>query len=61
MLYKIGRFLQLVGLLLLPLAIAGNLSPENPLSLGASLTLSSVGILIFFAGWLLQQTSGKKS
>ena len=60
MLYNLGRFLQLVGLIMLPLAIAGNLQPNNPLSLGTSLTLSSIGMLIFFVGWLLQQASGKK-
>jgi hypothetical protein len=61
MLYNLGRFLQFVGLITLPLAIAGNLLPENPLPLGTSLTLSSLGILVFFVGWLLQQASGKKS
>jgi len=60
MLYHLGRFLQLVGLIMLPLAVAGNLQPNNPLSLGTSLTLSSIGMLIFFVGWLLQQASGKK-
>jgi len=60
MLYNLGRFLQLVGLIMLPLAVAGNLQPNNPLSLGTSLTLSSIGMLIFFVGWLLQQASGKK-
>jgi hypothetical protein len=54
-LYKLGRVLQLLGLLLLPVAIVGNLSPESPLSLGQSLTLSGVGIGVFFLGYLLQQ------
>jgi hypothetical protein len=55
MLYKVGRVLQLVGLLLLPLAIAGNLSPEDPLSLGRSLTISGIGVGVFILGYLLQQ------
>jgi hypothetical protein len=55
MLYKFGRLLQIVGLILLPLAIAGNLSPEHPLSLGSSLTLSAVGIAVFSLGFLIQQ------
>jgi hypothetical protein len=55
MIYKIGRLLQLVALILLPLAIAGNLAPDNPLDLRASLTLSGVGIVVFGVGWLLQQ------
>jgi hypothetical protein len=56
-LYKIGRVLQLIGLLLLPLAIAGNLSPEpdNQLSLGQSMALSSAGVVVFIVGYLLQQ------
>ncbi len=52
--YKLGRLLQFLGLLLLPVAIAGNLANEK-LDLKASLTLSAVGMLIFFAGWLVQQ------
>ena len=39
MLYKVGRFLQLVGMILLPVAIAGNLVPNPPLTLRDSLTI----------------------
>jgi hypothetical protein len=56
MLYKLGRLLQIVGLILLPLAIAGNLSPQRPLDLRSSLTLSALGVVVFVAGYLLQQT-----
>ena len=56
-LYKLGRVLQLLALLLLPLAIAGNLSPEAPLSLGQSLLLSGAGVAVFLVGYLLQQAS----
>jgi hypothetical protein len=52
--YKLGRFLQFVGLILLPLAIAGNAADER-LSLRDSLALSGVGIVVFFIGWSLQQ------
>jgi len=56
MLYKIGRFLQLVGLIVVPVAIAGNIATEPPpLKLWTSLTLSGIGVLIFFLGYLLQQ------
>lgn len=55
LLYSIGRALQLIGMILLPLAIAGNLSPENPLELRTSLTISAVGIGVFLLGYLLQQ------
>ena len=59
MLYRIGRVLQVIGLILLPLAIAGNLSPERPLDLRESLSLSAVGIIIFGVGYLMQQASRK--
>jgi hypothetical protein len=59
MLYKLGRSLQIVGLILLPLAIAGNLSPERPMDLRSSLTLSAIGIAVFSAGYFLQQTGRK--
>jgi hypothetical protein len=52
--FSFGRFLQLVGLVLLPMAIAGNLANER-LTLKESLAMSGVGILIFSVGWLLQQ------
>jgi hypothetical protein len=57
MLFRLGRTLQLIGLLLLPLAIAGNLSPENTLNLKQSMTLSGIGIGVFVLGYLLQQAS----
>ena len=52
--YTLGRFLQLLGLLILPVAIAGNVAQER-LSLKESLGLSGVGVLVFSVGWLLQQ------
>jgi hypothetical protein len=55
MLYKLGRLLQIVGLIVLPVAIAGNLAPEHQLDLRTSLTLSGVGVLVFLLGRLLQQ------
>lgn len=54
-LYKLGRVMQLVGLLLLPLAIAGNIAPDKPTTLGQSLWLSAIGITIFMVGYGLQQ------
>ena len=37
-LYRLGRLMQLVGMLMLPLAIAGNLAPtgENPMGRACS-------------------------
>jgi len=56
MLYKLGRILQFLGLVILPAAIAGNMAER--LDLKESLTLSGIGVGVFFLGWLLQQ-SGK--
>ena len=55
MVYKLGRFLQLVGLILLPVAVSGNVAEK--LDLKQSLLLSAVGVTVFFVGWLLQQSS----
>jgi hypothetical protein len=56
--YTIARLLQLVGLVILPISIAGNLAER--LSLWQSLELSAIGILVFSLGWLLQQAARKR-
>ncbi len=57
--YGLARMLQLVGLVLVPLAVAGNLADlagaDNRLDLKQSLILSGVGIALFYLGWVLQQ------
>jgi hypothetical protein len=55
MLYRIGRFLQFAGLVLLPVGIAGNMADK--LDLRQSLSVSAVGIVVFIVGWSLQQFS----
>ena len=55
LLYKVGRLLQVAGMILLPVAIAGNLVPEHPLDLKASLTLSAIGVAVFYLGNWLQR------
>lgn len=57
MLYKFGRVLQLLGLLILPIAIAGNVARQEEVDLKTSLAISGVGILVFALGWLIQQGS----
>ena len=57
MLYKFARFCQVLGLLILPIAIAGNLHDERSMTLWRSLGLSAIGVLIFGLGWLIQQWS----
>jgi hypothetical protein len=52
MLYKLGRFLQLVGLIILPIAIAGEATES--MSLGRMLMWACIGIGIFLLGRMLQ-------
>ncbi len=58
MLYSLARFLQLLGLVLLPLALAGNMAEK--LDLQQMLGLSGAGIGAFAVGWLLQQVARPK-
>ncbi len=60
MLYKLGRFLQIVGMILLPVAIAGNVAREEIVTLKVSLMISGIGIVIFLVGWWLQQAAKAK-
>jgi hypothetical protein len=55
MLYKLGRVLQFIGLAVLPIAMAGNAAER--LTLKDMLVLTAAGVLIFFVGWLMQQSS----
>jgi hypothetical protein len=52
--YKLGRFLQLIGMIMLPIAMAGNLVPTDPLPAGTMLTLTAVGVGVFLLGWMIQ-------
>jgi hypothetical protein len=56
--YKLARLMQFLGLLILPVAISGNVAEK--LSLQESLLLSGLGILVFCVGWALQQGSRPK-
>jgi hypothetical protein len=61
MLYRVGRLLQLIGLILLPIAMAGNFAEmagmENRLDLRESLILSGIGIALFYLGWRMQESA----
>ena len=61
MLYRLGRLLQVTGMVVLPLAIVANLDPDprRAIDLKTSLTLSGIGVTIFFVGWLIQQAGRK--
>ena len=53
MLYRIGRFLQFAGLVILPIGIAGNVADK--IDLRASLSIAATGVAVFIIGWCLQQ------
>jgi hypothetical protein len=55
MLYKIGRSLQVAGMIILPVGMAGNIVRPEQITVQESLTIAAVGIAVFAAGWLLQQ------
>jgi hypothetical protein len=54
MLYGLARLLQFAGLVIIPIALAGNMADER-LSLKEMLLLSAAGVVVFLVGWLLQQ------
>jgi hypothetical protein len=58
--YKLGRFLQLLGLLITPVGIGGNLARQDQVDVKTSLAIAALGIIVFVAGWLLQKVAGKK-
>ena len=58
MLYALARLLQLAGMIALPLGIAGNISEK--ISVSAMYQFLIVGVVLFVAGYWLQQSVGKK-
>jgi predicted acyltransferase len=55
MLYRLGRALQVIGMLILPIAMAGNLVPDQPLDSRGMLALAGIGVVVFLIGYGLQQ------
>jgi len=56
MLYRLARFLQILGLVILPVAVAGNVAER--LTLWQCLSLASAGMLAFYLGWFIQPRQG---
>jgi hypothetical protein len=50
--YRIGRSLQILGLLILPFAIASEL--EGAVGLGQSMLMAAAGTAVFYVGFLVQ-------
>jgi hypothetical protein len=59
MLYKAGRFLQLLGLLIAPAGVVGNIVQREVVTEGVMLSILAVGGGIFLLGWLVQQAGRK--
>ncbi len=53
--YALGRSLQLLGLIILPLGIAAEVFEQ--VSLGQSLLIAGIGMLIFFVGTRVQPSA----
>ena len=53
--YRLGRVLQLLGLLILPFGIVSEL--VDKVGLGQSLLIAAGGLLVFYVGYVLQTSS----
>jgi hypothetical protein len=53
--YTLGRFLQIIGLIIPPLAIIAELNERNP---GLLLKFLAVAVGVFVVGYLMQRYSG---
>jgi hypothetical protein len=60
MLYKLGRALQVAGMIILPIGMVGNIYDATLISVQESLVIAGVGIVVFGIGWLLQQAGGPR-
>ena len=60
MLYRIGRFLQVVGMILLPIGMAGNIADPDRFSPKLMYLFLGAGIVLFALGWFLQESSRSK-
>lgn len=55
---KLGRTLQFIGLCICPIGIGGNLARPEDVPIKTSLAIAALGIIVFFLGWLIQQSAG---
>ena len=52
--YRLGRFLQLLGLCILPTAVAGNVIYPQAVTEGVMFVILGAGVGVFLLGYLLQ-------
>jgi hypothetical protein len=50
--YSLGRFLQVLGMIILPFGIASELLGK--VGLGQSMLIAAGGMVVFYAGYVLQ-------
>jgi hypothetical protein len=55
MFYRLGRFLQLLGLVIAPVGLAGNLANPDLVSEGRELGILVAGLAVFGLGWWIQR------
>jgi hypothetical protein len=55
MLYKLGRALQVAGMIITPIGVAGNIYNKDQFPITYSLTVAAIGAVVFYAGWRIQQ------
>jgi hypothetical protein len=60
MLYKLGRVLQIIGMIVLPVGMVGNIVRPDQITVQESLAIAGVGVAIFVVGWLIQQAGRKE-
>ena len=53
--YKLSRLLQLLGLVIPAVGIAGNLVQPEEYGVSYTLKMAALGIAVFYVGWLLQK------
>jgi hypothetical protein len=58
---SIGRFLQILGLVLLPVGMAGQVARSEVIKPTQMLMITIVGVILFFIGWSMQRSGGKPS
>lgn len=52
--YYLGRSLQMIGLVVPLIGVAGNLARPEEVPVKTSLTYAAAGMAIFYVGWLIQ-------
>jgi hypothetical protein len=57
MIYRVSRTLQVVGMLITPVGLAGNILEPEKVTVQDSLMVAAVGVAVFVVGWLVQQAS----